>query len=240
MFVRLAIKQYVMLPGHAFCTDPGVFKAPGADECYGPEHRYSLHIFYQTDRSPDFNPNAHLFRSRERHLIIERQARDEDRRNDTIRTVSRSLTNLAIMSGALVAVPGSSSPPPPAAAAAAPTACSTGGSRTGGGRLSDAAGAMGQYVARNVRLMPAVPRMPNSCKNDIPDKIDMEWPGGAPFRSEWFMNAEEYGVFMNNFVTCGDNKDQVHWPKLMDMISSQYMAPVGGNDLYRATHPVEH
>ena len=36
MFVRLAIKQYVMLPGHAFCTDPSVFKAPEADECYGP------------------------------------------------------------------------------------------------------------------------------------------------------------------------------------------------------------
>ena len=43
VFVRLAVKQYVMLPGHAFCTDPGVFKAPGVDECYGPEHKYILH-----------------------------------------------------------------------------------------------------------------------------------------------------------------------------------------------------
>ena len=72
---------------------------------------------------------------------------------------------------------------------------------------------MGQYVARNVRLMPAVPRMPNGCKNDIPEKIDMEWPGGAPFRSEWCKDVGEYDIFMNNFVTCGDNKDQVHWPK---------------------------
>ena len=142
--------------------------------------------------------------------------------------MDRSLTNLAIMTGALAKVPESSLPPPPApmppaAAATAPAASRTGSSGAGGGLKSDTAGAMGQHSARSVRLMPAVPRMPNSCKNDLPDKVDMEWPSSAPCRLEWFKDAEEFGNFMNNFVTSGDNKDQVYWPKLMDMINSHYV-----------------
>ena len=171
-----------------------LFRAPGEDETFDIDHRYVLHSYW-TPVGPAVNPNAHLYRDQERQLMIERQARDEERRNDTIRIVSRALTNLAVITGALVEVPKSSTPPstprsppstpkppppgprPPPAAPAALATGGTGVSGTGGGRVSEAAGTVGQ--PHSIRLRPAAPRMPNSCKNDIPDKIDLVFPKGA-------------------------------------------------------------
>ena len=126
--MRLAVKQYVELPGATYCSNPSIFKAPMDGKFYQPDHRY--HLF--SARSGDTNPNAHLFMHQERHLIIERQARDEERRSDTIKVVNRSLANLAMMTGVLVQVPEGKvlpppAPPPPAAAATA-SGMSTAGS----------------------------------------------------------------------------------------------------------------
>ena len=100
-YLRLAVKQYIELPGNTYCSSPAAFKAPGFDEVYGPDHIYRL---FPT-RQYEADPNAHLFRDQERRLSVERQARDEERRNDTVKIVNRSLTNLAVMTGDLVPVP---------------------------------------------------------------------------------------------------------------------------------------
>ena len=70
-----------------------------------------------------------------------------------------------------------------------------------------------------IRLMPAVTTMPYSCKNDLPQKIDLEFSGGAPFQEQWFENKEECDDFLASFVNYGPHGDQVNWPYLMDTIN---------------------
>ena len=101
--------------------------------------------------------------------------------------------------------------------------------------MSEAAGAVGQ--PHSIRLRPAAPRMPNSCKNDIPDKVDLVFPQGAPFREEWFESNAEYLCFRNMYVADGELKNQVHWPKLLDMINSHCNDIIGVDNTDRGTHP---
>ena len=70
--------------------------------------------------------------------------------------------------------------------------------------------------------MPAVTTMPYSCKNDLPQKSDYDFHGGAPFQKQWFESAEDYEDFCSCFANCGLDKNQVNWPYLMDTINGHY------------------